>query len=101
MKSTAATSDPWFGGHLDVTEPKRTGGVGCCDAPWSLRLPSAARGGGAHGLRSSGVRPRRRLRAARDKARANAGDVLAAVAVAAYFLDFFGAVHLAQAKLSY
>ncbi len=43
----------------------------------------------------------RLLKAARDKARANAGDILAAVAVAAYFLGFFGAVHLALAKLSY
>ncbi len=43
----------------------------------------------------------RLLKAARDKARANAGDLLAAVAVAAYFLGFFGAVHLALAKLSY
>ena len=43
----------------------------------------------------------RLLEAARDEARANAGGVLAAVAVAAYFLGFFGAVHLALAKLSY
>ena len=43
----------------------------------------------------------RLLEAARDMARANAGDVLAAVAVAAYFLGFLGAVHVALAKLSY
>ncbi len=33
--------------------------------------------------------------------RDNAGDILAAVAVAAYFLGFLGAVHAALARLSY
>ena len=42
----------------------------------------------------------RLLEAARDKARTNAGDVLAAVAVAAHLLGFLGAVHVAPAKLS-
>ncbi len=36
-----------------------------------------------------------------EAARANAGDILAAVAVAAYFLGFLGAIHVALGKLSY